>query len=89
MFTRANIVLSVLLGLGAMFLNLALIFALALPFSWLWSWTLVPLMHAPRIVYWQALGLLLIWFILHLIGSANVSAKLRKPIGFDHQGQDL
>lgn len=80
MFNRAIIVLSGLLGLGVMVLNLALIFFLALPFYWLWNWTLVPLMHAPVINYWQALGVLLIWFILHLVGSAKLSAKLKDPI---------
>jgi hypothetical protein len=79
MFNRAIIALAGLLSLGALVLNAVWLVVLALPFSWLWNWTLVPLVRVPVIGYWRALGLLLLWHLLHLVGEGvKLSAKLHE-----------
>ena len=64
--------------LSSFVLNVLWLAVLALPFSWLWNWTLVSLVHAPEIDYEHAFGVLLLWFILHLVSDGvKLSAKWR------------
>ncbi len=80
MFYRAFIAIVGLLATGALILNAVWLVVLALPLSWLWNWTLVPLVHAPVIDYGHALGLLLLWHVLRSAAhGVQLSANLRKP----------
>ena len=70
----------ILLGLAAMVMNVVLVAVLALPFAWLWNWTLVPLLQAPMLGYRHALGLLLLWTLLQWVGAGvKLGLKLRSP----------
>jgi hypothetical protein len=67
-----------LVFLTGLVLNALWIALLALPFSWLWNWTLVSLMHAPVLDYEHAVGLLLLCLILHLVSDGvKLSASAR------------
>ena len=80
MFTRALPVIVSVLSFGALILNVAWLAVLALPFSWLWNLTLVPLASVPAICYGRAVGILLLWLILQLAGEGvKLSAGLRDP----------
>ena len=66
---------SALISLGFI-ANVIWLALLAWPFSWLWNWTLVSLVHAPMIDYWHGLGVLSLWFVLRLTGDGiKLSAK--------------
>jgi len=68
---------SALISLGFI-TNVIWLALLAWPFSWLWNWTLVSLVHAPMIDYRHALGVLSLWFVLRLTGDGiKLSAKFR------------
>ena len=58
-------------------LNIVWFAILALPISWLWNWAVVPLVNAPKVGYFQALGILVLWFLLR-ISQIGISAKPRE-----------
>jgi hypothetical protein len=61
----------------ALLLNILWIAAVAAPISWLWNLVVVPLSMLPAITYRQALGLLMLWFLLKLSTAGfQLSAKL-------------
>jgi hypothetical protein len=80
MFYRAIIAMVSSLTAGVLILNVIWLAVLALPFSWLWNWTLVPLGYARVIDYGHAFGVLLLWHIFHHAGDGvEVKAEMRNP----------
>lgn len=78
MLDQATIAITgVLLILLSWVLNLALIAAWALPFTWLWNIAVVPLHVLPSITYGRGFGLLVLWSILQVAGGGvKLTAKL-------------
>jgi hypothetical protein len=61
----------------ALLLNLLWVGAVAAPIAWLWNHVVVPLTKLPSISYKQALGLIMLWFLLKASTAGfHLSSKL-------------
>lgn len=60
-------------------LNILWLAAMAAPISWLWNWIVVPLGKMPVLSYKQALGLIVLCFLIkHAFSGLQVSAKFKE-----------